>query len=128
MSFSDRISALPTKQLFLIDGSGALTSTVFLGIVLPQYQQLVGMPLKVLYLLALLAMLFAVYSFTCYVVQANKKFLKAIAVINMGYCLLTAVLMIRYLNALTMLGLAYFVIELLIIVALVKVEWRHVAN
>lgn len=118
---------LPTyKQLFLIDGIGALVSALFLGLILVQLKTYIGMPVQILYLLALLALVFAIYSFSCHLASPKRWrfFLKLIALINSSYCLLTLVLVVRNYDSLTLLGLTYFVVEMLVILMLVKVEWR----
>ena len=47
------------RILLLADGIGALVSAIMLGIVLPNFQPLVGMPLKELYILAAIPVVFS---------------------------------------------------------------------
>ncbi|MEO9485114.1 MAG: hypothetical protein ABJG47_16760 [Ekhidna sp.] len=109
-----------------MDGLGALVSTVFLGVILVRLKDIIGMPPAILYLLACLALLFAAYSLTCYYLKSSdKKYLRIIAVINTCYCLLTLGLIISFFESLTFLGLSYFVIEMIIILTLVRLEWNH---
>ena len=117
---------LSHKQLFLIDGIGALISALFLGVILVQLESYIGMPVQVLELLALLALVFAVYSFSCHLASPKKWrfFLKLIALINSSYCLLTLLLVIWNYHSLTRLGFTYFAAEMLVILILVRVEWR----
>ena len=116
---------LTPKKLFLIDGAGALTSAFFLGIILVHFNSLFGMPVPVLYILALLACVFAVYSLSCFfLLKRNwRTFLLPIAIINALYCCLTLALVIYFFSQLTTLGILYFVGEILIIIGLVSVEF-----
>ena len=114
------------KNLFLIDGIGAVISALMLGIVLVEFQVFIGLPKKILYILAIIPCFFAVYSFSCfYRFPKNwKRRLKIIAVLNLLYCLLTTFLLINLFDKLTFLGLLYFVLELLIITVLIIFEFR----
>ena len=99
---------------------GALVSAFMLGLVLPILDS--GMPEHVLHLLALTAVAFGLSSLNCHFAKRGPKWLKAIATANGMYCLLTSALVIYFYRELTWLGVAYFVAEILIIVALVMVE------
>lgn len=114
------------KQLFLIDGIGALVSAFFLGIVLVRFESLIGMPKNILYFLAVLPCLFAVYSIYCHflVKHSWRTFLKGIAIANLSYCVLTVSLVFIHYENLTVLGLGYFLVELVIIGILVTYELR----
>ena len=50
-----------SKRIFLIDGAGALVSTLALGLVLPAFQSHIGMPSEILYGLAAAPALFLIY-------------------------------------------------------------------
>lgn len=121
------MKTLTSKQLFLIDALGAITSAIFLGVVLVKLESYIGMPVNVLYLLAALALLFAVYSLSCYTfTPANwQAYLKLIAWVNLSYCILTLSLVIWNFNALKPLGITYFALEILIIIVLVNIELKH---
>ena len=116
-----------SKLLFLIDGTGALVSAFMLGIVLVRFESYIGMPVQTLHFLAILAVVFAAYSLTCFVLSPQKwrPFLKLIALINSAYCLLTLFLVLYHLDDLSVPGVAYFLIEILIILFLVSVERKH---
>lgn len=115
---------LNARKLLLIDGIGALVSALFLGVVLVVLQPHIGMPVETLHLLAILAVIFAIYSFGSYFLLKEKwsYYLQIIALVNLSYCLLTLGLVIKYFEKLTLLGLAYFGIEILIIFILVRLE------
>ncbi|QCW99168.1 hypothetical protein FGM00_03200 [Aggregatimonas sangjinii] len=115
------------KRLFLLDGSGALVSAFFLGLVLPSFGPLCGMPKNVLYLLSVIACIFALYSFACYFfLRRNRKpFLRGIALANLSYCFLTIALLCRYSQSLTIFGWTYFGLELFIIGILIRFELKY---
>lgn len=116
------------KQLFLIDGIGALVTVVMLSQVLARYEPLFGMPKGVLYVLSGIAFCFAAYSLTCHFLISThfKIFLKVILSANVVYTFLTIGLVIFYFRTLTWLGLAYFTVELIVIYILVLAEYRKV--
>lgn len=114
------------KKLFLIDSLGALLSAGMLGIVLTRFESTVGMPKQVLYFLAILACIFAVYSFLCFLwVKSNWQiYLKIIALVNLAYCCLTIGLIIYEYQELTNLGLCYFVLEIIVVTVLAMIELK----
>lgn len=123
MKILDRLPLNP-KNLFLIDGLGALLTAFLVGIVLRMFEDVFGMPSKFLDILSVLACIFAVYSMSCYFFVGKKWriFLRIIAIANLLYCLLTASLVMLLYQQLTILGVIYFVVEIFIIIALVYFE------
>lgn len=120
----EKLNAEPTV-IFLLDGIGALVTAVLLLFILTQFEPLFGMPQRVLYLLALIAFVYSIYSFSCYFVVSNwYPYLKLIALANLIYCLLTLGFILFHYRRLTWLGGAYFVTELLIILRLAALEWK----
>ncbi|GLR18274.1 hypothetical protein [Portibacter lacus] len=120
------LSNLNSRQFFLVDGIGAIISASFLGLILSQFESLIGMPRKVLIELAIPACFFAVYSLICYFSNLKnwQPYLKAIAIANILYCILTLTLMIIYSRSLTYLGYLYFIVEIIIVVGLARLEWK----
>ena len=116
---------LNPQRLFLIDGLGALLSAFLLGVVLVQLQEWIGMPVNSLYFLAFLPCLFALYDAYCFfrVKENIAFFIRGIALANLSYCLISIGLALQHYQVLTTLGWAYFIIEILIVVALVAIEW-----
>ena len=114
------------KVLFLIDGIGAVISTIMLGYVLIKYQEYIGMPESTLRLLAGIAKLFALYSFICFFLTPKNwsQSLRWIAIANTLFCLLTLILVIINFSSLSLLGLSYFLVEMLIILLLVRFEFK----
>lgn len=114
------------KKMFLLDAIGALVSILLLGLILPYFQEFHGMPLRVLYLLALIPVGYAVYSFYCFfcLKEHHAKYLRGIAYANLCYCFLTMGLMLYFFGELTWLGVVYFVLEMVAIVTLVVIELK----
>jgi len=117
---------LNPNTLFLIDGFGALLSAFLLGVVLVQLESIFGMPKESLYFLAFLPCLFAVYDFFCYLKVHNNEllFLKRIAIGNLSYCCLSIGFIVLNYNQLTKVGLAYFVLELIVVLILGLTELK----
>lgn len=117
---------LNTKTLFVIDGLGALLSAFLLGVVLVRFENLFGMPKETLYFLAFLPCLFALYDLVCYLkVKENELFfLKGIAIANLLYCCLSIIFVIQHHALLTSLGFVYFILELMVVFALVCIQLK----
>lgn len=115
-----------SKQIFLLDAIGATASAFLLGVIFPAFEDFFGMPLTVLYILASIACLLAVYSFTCFFRQPEnwRLFLRIIAIVNLLYCCLTLGLVIYFYEVLTIWGLTYFIGEMLLILLLVSLEFK----
>ncbi len=120
------IENLSIRKIFLIDSIGALLSAILLGLVLVHYHSLIGMPAHVLRVLAGVALLFMIYSFSCYYVNPvnAKARLRTIAIANLRYCVTTLILMGVYFDELTLLGLTYFMLEILVITFLARFEFK----
>lgn len=112
------------RRLFLLDAIGAVFSAVLLGVVLAQWHSMVGIPPAVLYVLAVMAALFSIYSFTCFLLNASALFLRIIAIVNILYCCLTLGLILFQHQTITALGVAYFLGEIAIVLWLASWEWR----
>jgi hypothetical protein len=113
-------------RIFLIDGTGALVTAALLSLALARHEALFEMKPDILYFLASLAVLFALYSFTnAFLKPKNRRQpLKAVVWANTSYCLLTLGLVIYYYHTLTLLGIAYFMGEIVVILLLVRLETK----
>ncbi len=116
------------KKLFLLDGFGAVLSAFMLGIVLVKFKEFIGLPIKTLYLLSIIPCFFAVYSFACFFLVDKKwrLFLKIIAILNLLYCLITIILLALYYDKIKVLGVIYFVLELIIVGILIAFEFKKI--
>lgn len=121
---------LNPKNLFLIDGLGALLSAFLLGSILVRFEHEFGMPRKVLYFLSVTAGIFATYSLISHVflIKNHAAYLKLIAWANLIYCGLTIGLIVCFHKELTVLGWLYFPGEIVVIIALATIELRTVSN
>jgi len=117
---------LSYKQLFLLDGLGAVVTALMLAAVLPLFKTAIGVPLTHLHGLAIGAAGLAVYSFSCYalLVRRWQPYLKIIAVLNTLYCVLTFSMVVYLWGTITWLGVAYFLGEIALVQLLVRLEWQ----
>lgn len=120
-----RIQTRP-RLLFLMDAAGALVTATFLILVLSKFETIFRVPLPMLMLLSGMASCFAVYSLGCFLFfPANwRLFLRIIAIANLIYCGITAVLVIRHFSAITLWSVLYFMVEIPIVVALARFELK----
>jgi hypothetical protein len=125
----NKITSNP-KLVFLLDCLGALLSAFLLGVALPSLQSTFGMPSKVLYGLAALAGLFAIYSYWNYrwFKENWRPYLRGIAIVNLLYSCLTAALVIYFRQELTKWGLLYFLQEMVVIIVVVMLEFKTIAR
>lgn len=114
------------KKLFATDCLGALLTAVVTGIVLVQFESVFGMPRNSLYFLSGLACLFALYSFLGYF-YFSAIGLKIIAFANLIYCGITIFFLFYYRGLLTLAGVGYFLVEIMVIICLVYVELKSAA-
>ena len=87
------------------------------------------MPQSVLYPLALLAGIYAVYSGVCYLLKPKRwrPYLRVIAIANLAHCGLILGLIVLYYPALTTVGILYLIGEILIVISLAVVELKVAA-
>jgi len=114
------------KSLFLIDAMGALVSAFLLGVVLVHYQPLFGIPIHVLHVLAVFPCLFAIYDMGCLIASPKRigRYLKGIALMNMGYVVLSLGFAFIHWDSLTPFGWMYILGEVLIVSSIAVVEFK----
>lgn len=122
--------SLNTQKTFLVDGLGAILSAFLLGVILTTFEDFFGMPKRVLHILAGIALGFAIYSLTNFYLKIKKwqAPLLRIAIANLLYCLLTLTLVLVHLQELTVWGILYFALEILVIISLVYIEFGVISN
>ena len=120
------VNKIEIHKLFLIDSLGGLLSAFILGFVLIKFESRFGMSPSILYLLSGVALVFSVYSFICFLRRMKnwQIYLKIIAIANLLYCCLTMILLVYWYKKLTILGLIYFVIEIIIVFFLAVIELK----
>lgn len=107
----------------MIDAMGASVSALVQGLLFPLLQPWLGAPVFMFYLLSGVAVVYAVYSFSCYLLKPTQVgWLKLILYGNLLYCLLIAVLTILYSQQISFLGLLVFLSEIVIILVLAFFE------
>jgi hypothetical protein len=118
------------KRIFLVDGIGALVTAVLLSMVLMPFESFFGMPKSILFVLATMAFVFALYSILCFLfLQRNLKFfLKIILFANLTYCFISIGLVFYFFESLTHFGIAYFLGEILIIAVLIYFENKKIRS
>src|SRR5688572_27439754 len=81
--------------LFWIDGLGAIATASMMGLVLPRFHAWVGLPVRVLHLLAVVGLFYAAFSLlhATGVLRQSPGRLKFIAAANASYSLGTVVLL-----------------------------------
>ena len=116
------------KKVFLLDGIGALLTGILLIVVVIPLRKEFGMPQSVLYWLSAIAWVFSMYSICCAYIKTDQwqALLRAISIGNCFYCILIVILLINFINTVTLLGFAYFTGEIIIIISLVSIEIRTV--
>jgi len=114
------------RKLFLIDGAGALLSAFLFGVVLVALEAFFGIPRATLYFLALLPCFFAIYDIYCYRKEDEdiRPFLRGIAILNISYCVLSIGLALYHYQSITYFGWAYILVEVIIVLALARLELR----
>ena len=112
------------KTLFLIDSLGAIVTGFILFVIMRQLIEYIGMPKIVLTYLSFIAIFFCIYSTACFLFLKERwtPFIRLIGIANLLYCALTIGLLIKYYSLLTIIGIIYFLIEIVIICGLSYVE------
>lgn len=114
------------NKLFLIDSIGAFLTALLLFAVLRNFNQYIGLSKTVLACLAFAAFSLCLYSAACFLFlrQYRGVFLWGIGIANLLYCILTIAVIIVYYPFITVIGLCYFFIEIIIICILVYIELK----
>lgn len=117
------------KTLFLVDGLGAVLTTFFLFFVLRPYYDYFGMSANILTYLSVIGLVYCAFSISCFFLLKKdwSPYLRIIGISNFLYCILTMNLLYAYYNGLTLIGLTYFLAEILVIIILAFIE-LSVAN
>ncbi|CAD0007338.1 hypothetical protein [Flavobacterium chungangense] len=116
------------KNIFLLDGFGALLTTLLLFFVLRTFNDFFGLSKSILGYLAALALVFSIYSIFCYFLVSDnwKSFLKIICAANIFYCFLTIGILVFNYHNISIFGIAYFLGEIAVIVGIVFLEIKMI--
>jgi hypothetical protein len=112
------------RNVFLLDGFGAILTAAMHGVVLTRYQSIFGMPETVLLPLAAIACCFAVFSFTnAFRMPSNWRLnLLGIAIANLCFCAVSIGFVCYYSASISILGFIYFAAEVVVVVVLASWE------
>jgi hypothetical protein len=121
---------LTPKKVFLIDGLGALSSAVLLVFMVSNFESSFGLPKDTVYLLSIPAFALTGYSLSCYLLNLKKwkLYLKVVVMANSLYCVLTFCSLIWHYETIKIIGLMYFVGEIIIIYLIIRLEWLTIQN
>lgn len=122
-SLIDKITANP-RTIFLIDAAGAIVSALSLYALILPFNNYFGVPDQIIWILGGVSLLFFGFSLGCFLSPGknNSTKLKIIISANILYGVLTAVLISLNRAEVTGLGIAYFIAEYTVILALVTLE------
>lgn len=114
------------RQLFLIDGLGALVSCIGLFLVMCFFANSFGLPKTALQVFLIVAIWLCCFSLTCFLFIKKRIsfFLILIAVANFLYSALTIVLLFKNSSTITLIALIYFIIEIIIMVSVAIIELK----
>lgn len=125
------INQLKEKQnkIFLIDSAGAFLTAFLLFVVLRNVNEYIGIPKIILTYLASIAFIFSLYSAMCFLFlkQHWTLFIRGIGIANLLYCILTISMLIINYPSIKIIGLSYFLIEIIIICILIYIELKVAA-
>lgn len=118
------------KNIFLLDGLGALLTTLLIFFVLRTFNDFFGLSKNILEYLAALALVFSCYSVSCYFLVSNnwKSFLKIICTANILYCILTIGVLFYQHQSISIFGIAYFLGEIAVIAGIVSLEIKMISE
>ncbi|RFS14361.1 hypothetical protein D0T08_21015 [Emticicia sp. C21] len=121
----NNISKTPRK-IFLIDSLGGFLTALVLFTIIAPFEEYFGILINVVYFLGVFGCLYMLYSFTCYLlIKRNyKPYLKFIILVNLLYCYFTLCLFFYFYTSLTRLGITYFLLEIIVILSLIFIEYK----
>lgn len=121
----DRLTTSFRQHIFLLDGAGALISGILLLCLIAPHPEWFGMPAQMARGLALPAFLLAGFGLgaTLSRIAETKTALRWLAISNSFYCIATIIVLLLQRHQMTGIGIAYFIGELCIIGALIRIEW-----
>lgn len=116
---------LNEKNIFLLDGIGAVLSACFTGLILIRYSLFLGINVSTLQTLASLPTIYALYSLSCYFFVSKTKPWMLLTIIgaNLFYCLISLSL-ILFREHITWRGQLLLALEIIIILLVVLLEFN----
>jgi hypothetical protein len=119
-----RSFAMRPRKVFLLDAAGALLTALLLLCIVAPFEGFFKMPAAIVYKLSALAGFFWLYSIGCCWFNPTrwKPYLTAIIIANSLYCCLTLALVLYHWQRLSGWGVAYFLVEAVVLCLLVAFE------
>ena len=116
---------LNERNIFLLDGFGAVASALFTGLLLPRFSLFLGINSSLLTTLALIPATYAIYSLSCYFIIKNTKPWMLLTIIcgNLLYCLISLSL-ILFRERITWRAQVLLAVEIAIVLGVVFLEYR----
>lgn len=116
---------LNSKNIFLVDGIGAVASLLLTGFMLPQFTNELGISPWTLYGMAIFPFTYGIFSFTCYGILKNRKpwMLLTIISANIFYTLVSTILIFT-LSSITIWGRVLLLAEILVVTGVAVIEWN----
>jgi len=116
---------LNPRKLLLVDAFGAALTAFATVYLLAEERIRTGMPVGLLYTMAIVAACFVCFDLVAFRRRYDPAIpLHFIACANLSYCILVAASLYVYRASVTSLGLAYFCIEIPIVISLAVLEWN----
>ena len=117
------------KKILLLDSLGALVTAINL-LVIPFLESYTGIPRDIALILVPLPILYSIFSFFSYKFGNHnwRSFLKMIAIANLFYCCLTMYVTWINFDTFKILGIIYFIVEIIIIIILATLEFKIALN
>lgn len=116
---------LNDRNIFLLDGIGAILSACFTGLILIRYSLFLGINVSLLQSLALLPAAYTIYSLSCYffVTKTKPWMLLTIMGANLFYCLISlGIILLR--DRITWRGKLLLTAEIFVIILVVLIEFN----
>lgn len=116
---------LNQKNIFLLDGIGAILSACFTGLILIRYSLFLGINVSTLQSLALLPTMYALYSLSCYFFVSKTKPWMLLTIIgaNLFYCFISLGL-ILFRARITWRGQLFLTAEIIVVLLVVLLEFN----
>lgn len=117
---------LNSKNIFLLDGLGALVSASIMGLIIAQQVSFFGLPTNAAYFLAAFPCFFFIFSIYTHLNLPKDWIsnLKMISIANLLYCFISIGVVFYHFETLTNIGIVYFVLEIIVVLMVVVLELR----
>jgi hypothetical protein len=117
------------KKILLLDSLGALVTAINL-LVIPLFEIYTGVPRDIALILVPLPILYSIFSLFSYKFGNDnwRSLLKMIAIANLIYCCLTLYVTWINFDTFKIIGIIYFIVEIIIIIILATLELKIAIN